>query len=494
MIAISGENARWENGDVWGLPDLVRELHTLPPTLFVKRNAADFVSELDAVYSSDKSWQWRASVNEREICRPDGIRVATRVTTAIHYFGWKGHNFHKIIDPVTMYGHGLDTILPGDDPILDRLLRWGVTLRDFCDQNGMQVRPTIGGISVQFLTDQRFYPNPRRKVPAVVNARAREEMPGNHYMLTVHPTPNHEFVGLYLDQHRAHHHHARTTALPDADHLYAYGNFVNLEKIVVTDVPRNFHGLYCLDLKLPPKSRQSHWITKSKKQFVFSNELPHLLDDGYKVIGIRAAWGSFMQDAGIARFATFADEQLDRYGDPPWLKPLLLATYGVLAARRTYGETIFKLARRGQDVTLNTGHGTLSGKLVQHASVRLEPRIVNVLHRGMIEAATRSESVGLAQHLTYLGHRVLSIYADAVIIEQDDDRPLPTLPTPWRLKQTLNHLQFINRQAFTSGEMTKLPGVGRELKQYRQHAPGSAPQKKLYDSLSGQPVKSTRRI
>jgi hypothetical protein len=125
---------------------------------------------------------------------------------------------------------------------------------------------------------------------------------------------------------------------------------------------------------------------------------------------------------------------------------------------------------------------------------KLEPGIVNVIQRGMIEAATRSESIALAQYLEHKGQRILAIYADAVIIEQDDDRPLPLLFDPWEVKRTLNHYQPINTQAFTSDSMTRLPGVSQELRQYRQHAPGYAPRRVMYEAPTGRRIATSRRI
>jgi hypothetical protein len=120
-------------------------------------------------------------------------------------------------------------------------------------------------------------------------------------------------------------------------------------------------------------------------------------------------------------------------------------------------KTVYRLAKRGEPVALRTGRRKLTGLLVETPR-KLEPGIAHVIQRGMIEAATRSESIGLAQWLTHQGHNILSIYADAVIVE--DTGPLPEfIPEPWRIKEELTHLEFITAQAFRSDQMTKLPGV-----------------------------------
>jgi hypothetical protein len=369
-------------------------------------------------------------------------------------------------------------------------------LRDFCAENNLEIRPTMGGISSQFLTDPRFYPNARRKVPAQTNDRAREHLPGNHYKLNVYPSPNRDYRALYIDQHRAHHYHAKLTHFPHADHLYAYGYFRNLSRCYRDTVSPRFMGLYCLDLLAPSRGRHYSWLGMAreiKAAFVYTSELTHLLDMGYKVTGVRAAWGSHHQDTGLNKYAAWACEQLDRHADAPWLKPLLLSTYGTLACRPTYAEAVFKQAKRGTKTTMLTGRRSLTGTMVQRPQ-KLEPGIVNVIQRGMIEAATRSESIALAQYLEHKGQRILAIYADAVIIEQDDDRPLPLLFDPWEVKRTLNHYQPINTQAFTSDSMTRLPGVSQELRQYRQHAPGYAPRRVMYEAPTGRRIATSRRI
>lgn len=510
VVAIGRDDYLTESGETGTVSSLVDALPEFAPTLFCKLGAADFVAELTSVYllKTPDTWQWRVSEHERAMNAPNKTFRAVRSTTAVHYFGWKhwqGGHMHRIIDPVTIYGSRLDEIWPGevtvvDDPVwreLVKLLKWGVTLRDFCVENNINIRPTMGSIAAQFLTDPRFYSAKRRKVPMHTNGRARENLPGNHYYLNVRPDPSNDFQAYYIDQHRSHHYHARTVALPDSDHCFAFGRFGDLG---LSDLPidGSFTGLYCLDLIPPDRQVPFDWMKNVGKEieraFVYSNELPHLLDMGYRVHTVRAAWGSCKRDTGLPKYARFAENQLDRYGDAPWLKPLLLATYGVLATRPMNRQAVFRLAKRGTPVTIRTGRRQLNGLFVESPK-KLEPGVAHVIQRGMIEAACRSESVGLAQWLDFLGHTVLSIYADAVMVEVDDDKPMPTLPEPWRYKRTLNHLQFISHQAFQSDGMTKLPGVGREIVAYRQHRmPGHAPRVVQTEALTGRPVQTSRRI
>jgi len=449
----------------------------MPSTLFAAQNGADLLSYLDNIFAVPYSsiWQWRTSDVSREMPSTNAkVKCIRKVTVAVQYFGFKntdkrsGSVYHRLIDPVTMYGKPLTDLIPGNKSKLVLLLEWAVTLRDWCIANDLEVKPTTGGISAQLLTDPRFYDKPRRKVPAATNDRAREHLPGNHYVLTVTPSPEHEYRVTYIDQRRAHHYHAQLVHFPHANHLYAFGNFHNLEGYYREQPSSRFMGLYCLDLQAPSQGDYFSWLDDRQltRQFIYTNELTHLLDMGYKVVGIRAAWGSTHRDTGLNKLAAWACTQLDEYDNAQWLKPILLSAYGCLACRADHAEAVFRLAKKGTERTIATGRRRLTGIATKRPQ-KLEPGIVNVIQRGMIEAATRSESIGLAQHLACHSQNVLQIYADAVIIETDDDRSLPLLPEPWEVKQTLNHYQPLSKQAFIADGMSRLPGVSHiELKAY----------------------------
>ena len=126
VVAIADGEIITENGELLTQDQLIQRLPTMPPTLFVAVMAARFLSELDRQYSQTTvGWQYRITNNERNVSTPEGQLIATRITVAISYFGWKNRNYHKLIDPVTMYGHSLDRIWPGDGSRASRLLQWG---------------------------------------------------------------------------------------------------------------------------------------------------------------------------------------------------------------------------------------------------------------------------------------------------------------------------------------------------------------------------------
>lgn len=462
-----------EDGQVSTLESLLDELPKMPPTLFVAMGAADVVAWFDEFYSvqDPDHWQWCARDSEQAIHVPGQTRRARRVTTIINYLSFREGGLaparvsHLIIDPVNFYERRFSEVWSHDEGRLIDLLKWAITLRDFCKDSGVKISPSRGGIGGQFLTDPRFYPEARRKVPVQTNELARQHLPGQHYRMGVSLPATRDYHALCLDQRRAYHYHAARLAFPDANFLYAAGRFHTLGNPYRTNVtPGRFMGLYCLDLA-HPHSRVAHsWLDHDDltKRFVYSNELPHLLDMGYTVTGVRAAWGSPVREKapGLNAYAKWANEQLDQYGNPAWLKPLLLTTYGTLACTPKYRETVFKLTKAGEPCILFTGKGRLHGNRIR-SRCKIEPGIANVIHLGMIHAATRSESVGLAQWLGSMGQRILKIDADAVFVEVNDDKPLPELPEPWRVDKEHTHWVPENERAWRSDQAAQRPGVPR---------------------------------
>lgn len=488
VVAIVGDTSGHyltESGETGTVPELIEALPKYEATLFCTVGAADMVALLDETYAPlyPNSWQRIYGVEAKDVTPVNGLARAARCTTPVTLFGWKdrdGGVFHRIIDPVTMYRNALGDIWPEEEDDARKLLRWGMALRDFCGENNLRVSPVLGGIAAQLLRDPRFYPKDRRKVPTVINERVRESLPGNHYFLNVVPNPSNNFTAHYLDQHRAHHYHARHIPLPDSNNCFAYGDFRNLDHVAFSSCNPRFMGLYCLDLDTPRVRPPFCFVgdglaerigDKLDGKFIYSNELPYLLDSGFRVRGVRAAWGSINRDTGIQKYAEWSCEQLDRYGDPAWLKPLLLATYGVLATRPMTRKAVFRMAKKGTEVTFRTGRRKLSGLYIETPR-KLQPGVAHVIQLGMIQAATRMESIGLAQWLDCQGYTILSIHSDSVHVEADDDKPLPEfIPEPWRCKQTLTYLQYISEQAFLSNQMKCLPGVSGQV--LRQYLPGS---------------------
>jgi hypothetical protein len=198
------------------------------------------------------------------------------------------------------------------------------------------------------------------------------------------------------------------------------------------------------------------YLDKDGPVTFFTSELPILESLGVQVTTIFAAWGSREQDHGLQAYADYALERLG--ADPPlWLKTLLLSTYGSLATRaRKHTVGYAKATGKTEARTVHAGRSSFQAQM-RSTSRAGEPSVNNVLHRALIEAATRTESLMFANYLQQNGHRTLAVYADALIVEASD-RELPVIPQPWRIKTRLHNLRFISSNAFVSDEMSKVPG------------------------------------
>lgn len=505
IVALSNGTCLFETGEIQSEDQVIGELDRYPPCIFASRNIAAFVARCTMRHQHNPRWNFQAKTTERETFCPGKERPPVRVSVVINWFGFVKTKTQQSVrfvalDPTTFYGRSLDEIYPdmgNTHSQLELLLKWATDLRRFCSEYALVPKPTAGSLASQFLRDKRFYPRDRRKVPGFINETARGALPGNHYRLFAIEGRKREYQAIYIDQKRSHHYHAQHTRLPNANALHARGSYDSLDSGRYFSTSDSFSGLYYLHYTVPdPAPKFSIFSEQEAGQryagFVYSNELPFLRDNGYVIHGASASWGAFTYDTGIKAYSRWAQSELDRLGDPKWLKPILLSTYGVLAIRPrpisyVYGRTV----KDAPLVSVPTGLNPLVGHLVGCEDGRkVEPGFANVLHRGMIEASCRVESVGFAQYLTdVLGFTVLSIYADAVIIEQPDRYSHilthGKLPDPWRIVATLNHLQFLNRQAFTSGEMTKLPGIlNRDVLRIARGTVGRAPKRKQTKTMA----------
>lgn len=474
-------------GEVIPLDDLPKRVVGEPSSLWVCAGAAELVGQLDVVFDSDPAWQYRVTPVKREVFSVRSAATGRKrqtTGTVVAYFGFrrsknhtqtkaKGH-WHYPLDPAVFLPDVMNSHHVYD------LLAWAQDVREFCQEHGLAVKPTAGGIAGQLLRHPRFYPEARRKVPRATNGRARAVLPGNHYELRA--STSGVTAGWYLDMHSAHHNCAVDLLFPDANALLARGHYRVTTEPTDTTIPdtpswaprgsakydcilKRAHGMLLLRLSSPllPASRWPlpYLRAGTFRAWVFTNELPTLHEFGVSVDAVDAAWISFGTDRGLNRYAQWAlaelatatPERLD------WLKPTLLATYGILASRPRVTEYGYKRADRGTPRLYPAGRHTLSARAYLSEKEQEVPTC-NVIHRGMIEAETRKRSLDLARWLTTLGHNVLCVYADAVIVEQGP--PLPLLPAPWGIKTPLSRLRFLHPNAFHSREMTRLPGVPKE--------------------------------
>jgi hypothetical protein len=483
IVVVIDDDYLTEDGQIGSVREtLLADLRSMPPSIVVYAGeSAKFLSTVQDRYRLCSSFNFRVSPIEREIFAPNNPRRLVLSLTSVAWFGWRetkrGRNtslrnrYHLLMDPMTF---GSDW---SGDRTFDAYFNWARELREFCLAQGWDLKPTQGGVARQALRDPRFYPEARRKVPRATNDRVRENLPGNHYQLGVTATRDKEYSGEYLDQTKCHHWHAKTTPLPDANSLYGYGRFRKVAGATRTNPDRirsflaGFSGLVYGTVRRIPGKQSGRFVPSYLSKaadgpvYFYTADLELLASLGFEVSSIFAAWGSYDRDTGISKYAKWA---LDELGDKPpsWKKRLLLSPYGALATGARQYSVGYHRSKGGEAKTLRSKHGTELTVKYHQASRVAEPSTNNVLHRALIEASNRTETLMYANYLESIGHRVLCIYVDAVIVETDDDLPILLLE-PWRNDQSLTRLRFLSDSQWIADQTERLPGVtGAQRKQY----------------------------
>jgi hypothetical protein len=436
------------------------------------------VQECDDAFGYRDDWQFRVTPVVYDVYNPNQVRSRQVVKeSVVAFFGFsdtskRGNSrYFYPLDPLSFVRKTVFEIHQNSGTgasELTELLAFGVRVRSFLVENGLQIRPTSGGIGGQLLRDRRFYPNARRKVPRATNDKARDRLPGNFYRL-YGAEVGRVYRATYLDQVNAHHTSASKLRLPCANNLMARGRFATLE-----DEAWRKHGTtgYKVEIERAGLFYARIWSQGgdgrkpvlpfmekrgSELRWFYSNELEELQAYG-RIEYLVAAWTSDQADTGINRYARWAVQQLAQTDEPNrgWVKPTLLSTYGILAAKAKHTEFGYKRAKGGEEKLYPIGTKRLA-VLAKRSEKALESPVANVIHRGMIEAETRLESIRLARELEASGVEILAIYADSVFVRSGE---LPLLPPNWKIQSHLTGLRFLSATMFTSKELTKLPGVG----------------------------------
>jgi hypothetical protein len=467
------------------LHELPARIITEPSSLWICNGFGDLLVYLDERMADNPYWQFKVTPLKRRgySMGDNGLMVKRGVT--VHYFGTRppktgkqrGH-YHYALDPTVFASlkRGSPLQSPGE------LLAWGQDVQRFCQEHGLKIHPSGSGLAAQLLRHPSFYPDARRKVPKKTNARGRTNLPGNYYRTYVDDNEVIERATI-IDMSGAHHVSATEAPLPMSNRLIARGNFHDTTDYTETTVSPyplwkehggsvlEMYGLFRLKVNIPTLT-ETQFVLPCLRQpgiryvYAHSNELEDIIAHGVDVYGVDAAWGSFERDTGLPAYASWALTQ-NALADPTrkqWLKPVLLSTYGVLAAKPTLMETAFKQGK-GEPAHYTTG----SRFLQVHAAKRFteqEPPTVNVIQRGIIEAETRLRVLRMARFLHAYGARILALYADAVFIQSDT---VPLLPAPWRVQEHVTRLRFQGAHGFTSREVSKLPGTPpREVQEREQ--------------------------
>jgi len=468
------------------------------PGIVICENALQMLAHLNyGVCSRRPGWQFRTSFVKRTKWRQiKGNRPVTQGHTLVSWFGWRtfwsngttAHtHYHYPVDPIVLANCAIHRLIPHEvdsDARLAALLAWGMDMREWCRENDLKVSTSAGSLAIQLLTDPRFYPESRRKVPRATNDRARQHLFGNHYEL--HTEPRIFQNGYYLDMKSAHHYCASKVALPNANTLNARGKFreplgesedqpfTRSEPIRVASgcaayrqLTTRAYGL--LQVRIDPLRPHERFTLPYLKKpgiriaWIYTNELELVRELGGQILGIEAAWVSFERDDGIRKYAEWAmaENRAMSSERKKWCKPTLLAAYGMLAHRPTAPTIGYHQSDKGIRQPVPVPGGGVLEMNIHQAQKETESRICNVIHRGMIEAEVRVRVIRMARELAAQGTEVLALYADSVIV--NSDLPLTFLPEPWDIKTELTQLEFFNAVSFHSKEMTKLPGIPDRL-------------------------------
>lgn len=459
------------------------------PVMWVCMNPHRVLLELHTHYEGDPQWNFRLTKTDGERFYIDGTvrkpKISLEGDTRIGFFGFTiGRSQNQYVYPLSPldYMNSFREYQP-DYPMPARLYAWGRTVLQFCKRNGLKPSSSKGGLAAQLLTDGRFYPEPRRKVPVKTNEKARKALPGNYYRVTPRATDRVHARVIVIDQMNAHHYAAQTVKLPNANTLFAHGRFLRewdkpwvrreswqyrrqIEQYglfrVCALVPRHLKGPYL------PDWAETHNPGMAQYLYLYSNEIPLAERLGIDIRGISYCFTSPETDTGLAQYASWAETQVENVRTPydkQWLKGTLLSAYGMLGVRARKMETAYLQAKLGEQKRYMVGPVPIT--LYERSTKReIQHRIANCVQRGMIEAETRKLSIELAHKLEGEGHLVLNIHADAVVIA-DNKCQLPLLPPPWRVKDTLTHWTSPNGVSWYSDQKVlqpgRKPGRGRSL-------------------------------
>lgn len=480
VIAVQGDRVKTEMG-VSPRKMLSSILQANPgPGLVACRDAGMLLLELDRELEWNPRWQFRTALIPRRMYSGALERDIHLTKTQVSYFGFrrmngrgKGAWFYPL-SPQDFCSMRADKLLP--DTSLETLFAWAVDVRDWCDENGLQPRPTSAGLAAQLLRDKRFWPNRRgrRKVPYQHNERARLALPGNYYHLEI-PKSMVVTRADYWDQESAHHTIAQEIDLPDGEHFYAVGHWRERQAKPGHFVDRRYcdieqikgHGLLLVRLHAMGTPGPAPDYLKdpgSKITYITTNEIPLIEALGGRIEYVIAGWLSRHADEGMKRYAAWAKAERAKANPERarWLKPTLLSLYGLLATGR-------RPHRIGMKHTSGNvkAHFPVGGRdLLEVSEIRLparEPNFAHVTQRVMIETETRSRSILFARANA---KRLVSIYADGVIL-RPEPRGQKDLLTPevggpgWRLSGQLSRLRFYAPHSYSALEGCKLPGVSK---------------------------------
>jgi hypothetical protein len=428
------------------------------------------------------------------------------VKAAFTTYKWQKDRAGIILDPVAFCGEPAADVIgatPDDTPeaTLYQLALWARSVIAWCRSAGFDLRPGRGGIAAQALTDARWWDERRRKVPRFFNDAARDQLPGNMYQQFSNARHKN---AIEIDQRGAHHQAAARIAFTDCNTMMGIGWITKptSDRVFCKPTDPKWNdllsrpGLFWLRVRVDRPASDAH-----------PPRLPQLAEEGERTIGVWSVELSELDAPGVHvlycvaaivsdprrsakpglnGFAAWAQDELERADarTTRWLKPMLLAVYGALAqSARPVGRFSSEPTPASSPAVVIIGGQPIKAN-VSRSTRAAEPRYVNVVDRGMIEAETRMESLRMARALWELHDRsqaeLVAIYADAVLVAAptgerggewagDSKEHMAwarahDIRSRWRARPRSN-LQMLNSNSYASDEVTKRPGIPKGKRQ-----------------------------
>lgn len=363
---------------------------------------------------------------------------------------------------------------------------------DMCDSRGVKFRATRGSLASSFLKKSPKWEKSRRSALPFINQHARKYLPGNFYSVSnrikrqyikgEEPDLLNIIPHVYtVDQSSAHHNIGLQIKLPHPESIRARGywktalrgkpkfwchpySFIG-EQIVKGELV----GLHLAQIRvahtgptvkhlLPPFAQKAGgylvWIWTPDIRII--NLTPQILIESFY-----CSMSGTQDDEVLKEYAEWALAEIERDKEKAkYKKPTLLSAWGMLGfdiiekpILRYYSGTDKKNATKVyipvagvvDEIRINMPKG-------------IEPSVVNVVNRGLIEAETRTRTLEYAIELHRLGYHVAQVYADSLNVATDS---LPFIKEGWRISDSLTNVWIPESRtnAYLSDTTCKLPGV-----------------------------------
>lgn len=367
-----------------------------------------------------------------------------------------------------------------------------VAILELCHSRKTTFRNTRGSLASAFLKQSPYWEKGRHAAPRFINQTAREQLPGNFYSVA-YAKKGEKFGGTvfdhcyYLDQKSSHHNIALTTPVPHPQQIHARGYYQRamerdyrrwadhksdvgklllsgrhiglvLARVHISTIPGSMTHLY------PP------WATRKRGERYIWLWTPELrLFEGDHRIQLEhfvCALTADTADPVIPEYAEWSLDQLKVNAQrKKATKSILLAGYGMLAFNARQYDVYHYWGGRNTKPKVQIPVAGTVGETRIRLPDDIEPTIVNVAARGVIEAEARTRSIEFARQLTSQGLHVPQIYADGLLVHTDT---LPFLPDGWDVSHSLTHVTIPRPNAIVSRELVKLPGVSRQSEEDRE--------------------------